>query len=96
MAQEYSSTQPQGVRTASPAPEPVLPNFWKDSQELGERQLDTGLAPLTKTNLDLMLVPPAGPSASASVSLTLQLTLTLPSVTVILCTAELCSWLTPL
>ena len=66
VAQDYSSTQPQGVRTASPAPEPVLPNFWKDSQELGERQLDTGLAPLTKTNLDLMLVPPAVPAAHQS------------------------------
>ena len=36
----------------------MLPNFWKDSQELGERPQETGLAPLTKTNLDLLLVPP--------------------------------------
>ena len=97
VAQHYSSTQPQGVRTASSAPEqPVLPNFWKDSQELGERQLDTGLAPLTKTNLDLMLVLPAGHTAQGSSgTLTLQLTLTLHRLAVILRAAELCSWLTP-
>ena len=63
-AQTYSDSQPapSRPRLQTATEQPVLPNFWKDSQELGDRQQEgnseTELSPLAKTNLDLLLVMP--------------------------------------